>query len=137
MVEEATMRFPVVVVAKRPRRALVSLREEAPIPTETVETFGKMKRESEEVANLSVLLPPAPVASVPQYTAPCVRALRSQLAAVRLVIARVVVVALVEVELMAVKFKRVEEPESKRFEREVKPPVAVKVPVKEATLEMV
>ena len=50
---------------------------------------------------------------------------------------RVVVVALVVVELTAVKFWRVEEPVSKRFERVVKPPVAVSVPVKLAADEMV
>ena len=37
---EATMRLPVVVVAKRPRRALVSLSDEAPIPMLVVTPLG-------------------------------------------------------------------------------------------------
>jgi hypothetical protein len=41
-----------------------------------------------------------------------------------------VVVALDEVELRAVKLSRVEEPESSRLESEVKPAVAVRVPLK-------
>ena len=54
-----------------------------------------------------------------------------------------VLVALVEVELSAVKLSKVEEPESNKFESEVKPPVAVSVvptasePVKLAAEEMV
>jgi hypothetical protein len=50
---------------------------------------------------------------------------------------RLVVVALVLVALRAVKFWRVDEPLSKRLERVAKPPVAVRVPVKLAALEIV
>jgi hypothetical protein len=49
---------------------------------------------------------------------------------------KLVEVALVVVPLMAVKFWRVEEPERRRFESEVSPPVTFKVPVKLAALEM-
>ena len=48
-----------------------------------------------------------------------------------------VVVALVEVEFRAVKLSKVLEPERRRFDNEVKPAVAVKVPVKLAAVEMV
>ena len=48
-----------------------------------------------------------------------------------------VVVALLEVEFNAVKFNKVVEPESRRFESEVSPAVAVKVPVKFEALDMV
>ena len=50
---------------------------------------------------------------------------------------KVVEVALVEVEFSPVKLSKVEEPERSKLESEVKPPVAVKVPVKLAALEMV
>ena len=50
---------------------------------------------------------------------------------------RFVVVALVLVELIAVKFRRVEEPVIKRLERVVKPDVTLSVPVSEAAEEMV
>ena len=50
---------------------------------------------------------------------------------------RLVVVAEVPVAFIKVKFCRVEEPVSKRFERVVSPPVAVRVPVKLAAEEMV
>ena len=52
-------------------------------------------------------------------------------------------VALVEVEFSPVKLSKVDEPESNKFEREVSPPVAVRVvptardPVKLAAEEMV
>ena len=50
---------------------------------------------------------------------------------------KLVVVAFVEVELREVKFWKVLEPVTRRFESEVKPPVAVSVPVKFAAEEMV
>ena len=50
---------------------------------------------------------------------------------------KLVVVAFVVVELIAVKFCSVDDPESRRFERVVKPPVAVTVPVKEVAEPMV
>ncbi len=50
---------------------------------------------------------------------------------------RLVVVAFVDVELMAVKLRRVVEPDRRRFEREVNPAVAVTVPVKLAAEEIV
>jgi hypothetical protein len=53
------------------------------------------------------------------------------------VVKKLVEVALVEVELIAVKFWRVDEPLTKRLERVAKPPVAVRVPVKLAALEIV
>ena len=64
VVLEATIKLPVVVVAKRPRRALEFRREEAPTESEVVRPLGKMKSESEEEANLE--LAPPPLASVPQ-----------------------------------------------------------------------
>jgi hypothetical protein len=48
-----------------------------------------------------------------------------------------VVVAEVEVELIAVKLSKVEEPVKRRLERVVKPPVAVRVPVKLAEDDIV
>ena len=62
---------------------------------------------------------------------------RQMVAKVPLVEKRSVVVAEVPVALTKVTFWRVEEPVSKRFERVVKPPVAVRVPVKLAAEEMV
>ena len=56
---------------------------------------------------------------------------------------KLVEVALVEVEFSAVKLSSVEEPESRRFDKLVSPPVAVKLvptvrePVKLAALEIV
>ena len=50
---------------------------------------------------------------------------------------KLVVVAEVPVALTKVKFWRVEEPVRRRFERVVRPPVAVRVPVKLAADEMV
>ena len=49
----------------------------------------------------------------------------------------VVVVALLDVEFRAVKLSRVEEPERRRFERDVNPAVAVRVPVKLAAEDIV
>ena len=49
----------------------------------------------------------------------------------------VVVVALLEVEFRAVKLSRVVEPERRRFERDVSPAVAVRVPVKLAADDIV
>jgi len=57
--------------------------------------------------------------------------------AVRLVVKKSVVVAEVPVALRKVKFWRVEEPVVKRLERVVKPPVALRVPVKLAADDMV
>ena len=51
--------------------------------------------------------------------------------------AKVVVVAFVEVAFWAVKFWSVVEPDKRRLEREVSPPVAVKVPVKLAAEDIV
>ena len=69
--------------------------------------------------------------------APKLKLVEKRLVEEELVLKRFVVVAEVLVELIAVKFKRVELPESKRLEREVNPPVAVRVPVKLAAEEIV
>ena len=53
------------------------------------------------------------------------------------VVKMVVEVALVVVEFNPVKLRRVVEPLKRRFESEVKPPVAVRVPVKFASDEIV
>ena len=62
---------------------------------------------------------------------------RQRVAKVPEVEKRLVVVAWVPVAFRKVKFCRVEEPVSRRFERVVRPPVAVRVPVKLEALEMV
>ena len=50
---------------------------------------------------------------------------------------KLVEIALLEVELSAVKFCKVDEPVSNRLERVVRPPVAVRVPVKLAVADIV
>jgi len=82
----------------------------------------------EETSSSQVTVPSALVVSLPAF---------SKVVQLREMMAKRVVVAFVEVELRAVKFCRVEDPESKRFERVVRPPVAVTVPVKLAADEIV
>ena len=124
VVEEATMRLPVVVVAKTPRIELVPLREVAPRPREVVPWVGKMKRLSVEEANLEL----PEFRSVPQKIEPLVLALRSQLAAERFVTASEVVVAWLPVALTKVKFCKVEEPSERRFPTVVRPEALRVVP---------
>mgnify|MGYP001570348555 CR=1 FL=1 len=73
----------------------------------------------------------------PPIMLPVLREVEKRLVLEAVVEKKLVVVALVEVLLSAVKFWRVVEPESNRLESEVRPPVAVKVPVKLAAEEMV
>ena len=65
------------------------------------------------------------------------RLVGEKLVALRLVAKKFVVVALVPVALTKVKFCKVVEPLSNKLESEVKPPVAVRVPVKLAAEEIV
>ena len=107
-----------------------------PITTDVAE-LGYMVRPLLEVANLSLLDPPPPVASVPQNMIPPVVDLTSQLAELRLRTAKEVLVALVEVELTIIRLVmvevallasippvRVERPETVR---EVRVPIEVKL----------
>ena len=68
---------------------------------------------------------------------PAVKVLVAEPETVSTPVERLVEVALVEVLFSAVKLSKVEEPERRRLESEVKPAVAVKVPVKFAALDMV
>ena len=85
-----------------------------------------------EVAHLSVEAPP-PVGQVVRQ----ISDVKQRVLKVPLVEKRLVEVASVVVECVAVNLWSVEEPDIKRFESEVRPPVAVTVPVKFAAEEIV
>jgi hypothetical protein len=79
----------------------------------------------------------APEVTFPRVAFPTFNAVAKRLVDEATEAKKFVVVALVEVELRAVKLSSVEEPERRRFESEVRPPVAVTVPVKLAAEEIV
>ena len=100
------------------------------VPLSTIESRVS---DSGEVVPIPTRPPELTVKALP----PTVRSEEKRLVDEAVVEKRLVVVALVEVELRAVKLRRVEEPLIRRLEREVRPPVAVRVPVKLAAELMV
>lgn len=130
VVEEALIKLPVVVVAKRPKSAFEALREFEPRAKAVVMPFGERKRLSVLVANLEFGIPPLVMVLQLKLPADQIKAEEAPLQVVRpapkkfvvlaVVAKRLVVVAFVVVAFEAVMFWKVEEALAKIFTKEVR-----------------
>ena len=138
--EESVSRPPVVAKGTRPEVRLETVREPAvalpSAPTPRLKFVEKRLVELAVVLKREVVVAEVPVARVKMRSVR-LTVVPKRLVKVPLVLKREVVVAAVPVALTKVKFWRVVEAVRSRLESEVRPPVAVTVPVKLATLEMV
>jgi len=142
VVEEVTMRLVVVAWP-----AMVRPEEVVPPPMVEEAVTRRLERVVRPAVAVTVPVKLAadeivcplivPEVILPKVALPTLSAVAKRLVEEATEAKKLVVVAFVEVELRAVKFCRVEDPESKRFERVVRPPVAVTVPVKLAADEIV